>query len=117
MRLRLCNPLPPKGGSLLLKPDSPIEGSSSLWIIELPSGIEPSGICSLPLPAKAGSPTETECGIWKLGILGCKRRTCQVENTAKAITDKAHWTMELELEEVGFICKGVILKVHQRTTM
>src|SRR5688572_26641160 len=60
--IRNCNPLPPKGGSLLLKPDSPIEGSSSLWIIELPSGIEPSGICSLPLPAKAGSPTETECG-------------------------------------------------------
>src|SRR5688500_9906397 len=60
------NPLPPKGGSLLLKPDSPIEGSSSLWIIELPSGIEPSGICSLPLPAKAGSPTETECGALRL---------------------------------------------------
>ena len=50
--------LPPKGGSLPLKLDEPSMGEPSLSIIVTPSGIEPSEVNSLPLPAKAGSPTE-----------------------------------------------------------
>ena len=48
-----------------MKLDSPIEGSSSLSIIVTPSGIEPSEVNSLPLPAKAGSPTEVS--LWLEG--------------------------------------------------
>ena len=68
----LVTGLPPKGGSLPLKLDSPIEGSSSLSIIVTPSGIEPSEVNSLPLPAKAGSPTEVSLWLdakW-IGYLG-----------------------------------------------
>jgi DNA invertase Pin-like site-specific DNA recombinase len=60
--LKRVTGLPPEGGSLPLKLDSPIEGSSSLSIIVTPSGIEPSEVNSLPLPAKAGSPTEVS--LW-----------------------------------------------------
>ena len=45
-----------------MKLDEPIEGSSSLSIIVTPSGIEPSEVNSLPLPAKADSPTEVS--LW-----------------------------------------------------
>ena len=48
------------------------------------------------------------CGVWKPGILGLKRRACQIESAAKAISDQANGNMEFDVEEVGFMFKGII---------